>query len=156
MNQIMLGEDLAKGWSLSFTDLEFVNTRPGSVRLVLAAQLKFFELNGYFVASPDEISEEALRYLAEQLFVGAPDLTGHNFSGRTGRRHCTDILRYLGFGRMTRADREALTAWISTGLCPRGGPIDGMIDDVFLWCRDRKIFAPSRKVIERLVRSERQ
>ena len=156
MSRVLAGEPLAQGWSLSFADLDFVNARPGSVRLGLAAQLKFFELNGFFVASLNELPGEALSYLAEQLYVGEPDLAGYSFSGRTGRRHCADILSYLGFSRMTPADLEAVTAWMSTELCPRGAPHDAMIDDVFLWCRDRKIFAPSRKIIDRLVRSERQ
>ena len=48
MDQFVSGESLAQGWSLSFADLEFINTRPGAVRLGLAAQLKFFQLNGFF------------------------------------------------------------------------------------------------------------
>ncbi|RWX58122.1 Tn3 family transposase, partial [Mesorhizobium sp. M4B.F.Ca.ET.089.01.1.1] len=31
-----------------------------------------------------------------------------------------------------------------------------MLEAVFLWCRDRQIFGPSSKEMERLVRSERQ
>lgn len=156
MSQVLSGETFVRGWSLSFADLAFVNAQPGSVRLGLAAQLKFFELNGFFVTSPSELPGEALNYLAEQLCVGELDLAGHDSSGRTGRRHCADVLRYLGFSRLTRADLEAVSAWMSSELCPCGAPPGAMIDDVFLWCRDRKIFTPSRKIIERLVRSERQ
>jgi hypothetical protein len=31
-----------------------------------------------------------------------------------------------------------------------------MLDAVFLWCRDRNIYGPSTKELERLVRSQRQ
>jgi hypothetical protein len=34
--------------------------------------------------------------------------------------------------------------------------VGATLEDVFLWCRDRRIFGPSRKEMERLVRSERQ
>jgi hypothetical protein len=31
-----------------------------------------------------------------------------------------------------------------------------MLEHVFLWCRDRRIYGPSRKELERLIRSQRQ
>src|SRR3546814_20633346 len=31
-----------------------------------------------------------------------------------------------------------------------------MLEHVFLWCRDRRIYGPSRKELERVVRSQRQ
>lgn len=57
---------------------------------------------------------------------------------------------------MKRADRATLAIWIATELCPRGASVAAMMEAVFLWCRDRKIFGPSRKEMERIVRSERQ
>jgi hypothetical protein len=57
---------------------------------------------------------------------------------------------------MKRADRTALADWIATELCPGGMSVGAMLEGVFLWCRDRRIFGPSRKEMERLVRSERQ
>ena len=61
----------------------------------------------------------------------------------------------LGFRRMTPMDRVALTGWIFDELCADGQSIDAMLDHVFLWCRDRRIYGPSRKELERLVRSQR-
>src|SRR3546814_2940514 len=40
-------------------------------------------------------------------------------------------------------------------LCAGGQPINAMLEHVFLWCRDRRIYGPSRKELERLVRSQR-
>lgn len=147
---------LTREWSLSFADIGFVNAKLAGSRLELAAQLKFFVAHGFFATTAAEISEEAVLYLADQLGVGKADLEGYDFSGRSGRRHCAEILRHLGFRRMKRADRAVLTEWIATELCPRGISIDAMLEAAFLWCRDRKIFGPSRGEIERLVRSERQ
>ncbi|WP_231635429.1 DUF4158 domain-containing protein, partial [Novosphingobium sp. ST904] len=79
----------------------------------------------------------------------------YDFSGRTARRHCAEILRHLGFRRMTQTDRRALSRWISDDLCAGGQPINAMLEHVFLWCRDRRIYGPSRKELERLVRSQR-
>ena len=148
--------ELTREWSLSFADIDFVNAKPTVSRLGLAAQLKFFVAHGYFATLPAEISEEAVSYLADQLGVGKADLEGYDFSGRSGRRHCAEILRYLGFRRMKRVDRGVLADWIGTALCPTGMSVGVMLDEVFLRCRDCRIFAPSRKEMERLVRSERQ
>ncbi len=148
--------ELAGEWSLSFADIDFVNGKPDATRLGLAVQLKFFSTHGFFIAAAADAREEAVSYLAEQLGIGRADLCGYDFSGRSGRRHCAEILKYLGFLRMKRADRAALTGWISTELCPGGASVGTMMETVFLWCRDRRIFGPSRKEMERLVRSERQ
>lgn len=148
--------ELTREWSLSFADIDFVNAKLTGSRLGLAAQLKFFVAHGYFASAAAEISEEAVSYLADQLGVGKADLEGYDFSGRSGRRHCAEILRYLGFRRMKRADRAVLADWIGAALCPTGMSVGFMLDEVFLRCRDCRIFAPSRKEMERLVRSERQ
>src|SRR3546814_5296863 len=52
-------------------------------------------------------------------------------------------------------DRRALSMCISDDLCAGGQPINAMLEHVFLWCRDRRIYGPSRKELERLVRSQR-
>jgi hypothetical protein len=57
---------------------------------------------------------------------------------------------------MRRADRQELTLWVASELCAEGQPINVMLERVFLWCRDRRIYGPSRKELERLVRSQRQ
>ncbi len=148
--------ELTREWSLSSADIDFVNAKPTGSRLGLAAQLKFFVAHGYFATEAVEISEEAVSYLAAQLGVGKVDLEGYDFSRRSGRCHCAEILRYLGFRRMKRADRAVLADWIGAALCPTGMSVGVMLDEVFLRCRDCRIFAPSRKEKERLARSERQ
>ncbi|GGB64021.1 hypothetical protein GCM10011505_50690 [Tistrella bauzanensis] len=149
-------EALAGEWSLSFADNDFVNAKPAGSRLGLAVQLKFFAAFGYFATDATEVPDEAISYLAEQLGVRETGLDGYDFSGRSGRRHCAEILRHLGFRRMKRADRVALAGWMATELCPGGQSVAAMLEAVFLWCRDHKIFGPSGKEMERLVRSERQ
>src|ERR1700677_3649072 len=156
MSSSFVGEDLVKEWSLSFADIDFVNAKAAAARLGFSAQLKFFAARGVFAETSADLAEEAVSYLAEQLGGGGADLSRYDFSGRSGRRHCAEILQYLGFHRMKRADREALKALISTELCPGGMSAAAMMEQVFLWRRDRKIFGPSRKEMERLVRSERQ
>src|SRR3546814_4585586 len=92
-------------------------------------------------------------YLAEQLGLDAKSVNHYDFSGRTARRHCAEILRHLGFRRMTQTDRRALSRWISDDLCAGGQPINAMLEHVFLWCRDRRIYGPSRKELEQIGRA---
>lgn len=65
---------LAKEWSLSFADIEFVNAKPVGSRLGLAVQLKFFAAFGYFATAAAEVPGVAVSYLADQLGVGETDL----------------------------------------------------------------------------------
>src|SRR3546814_9429828 len=106
--------------------------------------------------SSDVCSSDLLSYLAEQLGVEAGEIAGYDFSSRTARRHCAEILIHPGYHRMKRVDRAQLTEWIAGELCPGGQSINAMLEHVFLWCRDRRIYGPSRKELERVVRSQRQ
>jgi TnpA family transposase len=156
MSLSISGEDLIGHWSLNFADIEFVNSKPDLTRLGLAVQLKFFASCGFFANDPGSIPADGISYVAEQVGVETGDLAGYDFSSRTARRHCAEILKHLGFRRMKLADRQHLTAWIASELCPDGHSIPAMLEHVFLWCRDRRIYGPSRKELERLIRSQRQ
>lgn len=92
----------------------------------------------------------------QKLGLEAEAVNHYDFSGRTARRHCADILQHLGFRRLKRADREQLTSWIASELCPSGRSVSAMLEQVFLWCRDWRIYGPSHRELERLVRSQRQ
>nr|WP_158511809.1 DUF4158 domain-containing protein [Sphingobium sp. TKS] len=115
-------------WSLSFADIDFVNSKPALTRLGLAAQLKFFASLGFFAIDPGSIPTDGLSYLAEQLGVEAGEIAGYDFSSRTARRHCAEILIHPGYHRMKRVDRAQLTEWIAGELCPGGQSINAMLE----------------------------
>lgn len=103
--------DFIGQWSLSFADIDFINSKPVATRLGLAAQLKFFSVRGFFADDGALVPHDAAEYLAGQIGVPADELSSYEFGGRTARRHCAEILQYLGYRRMTRGDREALSMW---------------------------------------------
>jgi len=140
-------EELARDWSLNFTDLDVLSTKPKTIRYVLAAQLKYFAAHGCFAYDASDIPAEAVSYLAELLGTNQPDLTELSLGGRSKRRHRADILEYLGFQRLNASDRVALISWVKTDLCPTGKSVAVMVEQIFLWCRDRKIISPSPKEI---------
>ncbi|RUW50150.1 DUF4158 domain-containing protein [Mesorhizobium sp. M1A.F.Ca.ET.072.01.1.1] len=55
----------------------------------------------YFATAAAEVPGEAVSYLADQLGVGETDFDGYDFSGRSGRHHCAEILRHLGCRRIS-------------------------------------------------------
>ncbi|MER9586632.1 DUF4158 domain-containing protein [Mesorhizobium sp. M0276] len=91
--------DLVGQWSLSFADIDFINSKPAVTRLGLATQLKFLSARGFFADNGTLVPNDAAEYLAEQIGVRADELSGYDFGGRTARRHCAEILQYLGFRR---------------------------------------------------------
>ncbi|MBB4188406.1 hypothetical protein GGE07_005085 [Sinorhizobium terangae] len=80
--------DLVERWSLSFSDIAFVNSIPELAQLGFAVQLKFFAAHRFFVRDPAAIPAEGILYLAEQLGLNAEAVNYYDFSGRTARRHC--------------------------------------------------------------------
>src|SRR3546814_5617407 len=136
--------DLIGSWSLSFSDIAFVTGKAETARLGLAVQLRFFAGHGFFVPDHASIPSDGVLYLAEQLGLDAKSVNHYDFSGRTARRHCAEILRHLGFRRMTQTDRRALSWWFSDDLCAGGPPINAMLEHVFLLGRYRRIYGPSR------------
>src|SRR3546814_1282496 len=97
--------DVIGSWSLSFSDIAFVTGKAETARLGLAVQLRFFAGHGFFVLDHVSIPSDGVLYLAEQLGLDAKSVNHYDFSGRTARRHCAEILRHLGFRRM-RSDEH--------------------------------------------------
>src|SRR3546814_13820812 len=95
MDRSIPGGDLIGRWSLSFADIDFVNSKPALTRLGRAAQLKFFASLGFFAFDPGSIPTDGLSYLAEQLGVEAGAIAGYDFSSRTASRHCAESLIHL-------------------------------------------------------------
>ena len=60
MKHELCAEELARHWSLSFSDLDFINAKPMIGRHALAVQLKYFTANGSFAQSAHDIPAEAM------------------------------------------------------------------------------------------------
>lgn len=61
--------DFVGQWSLSFADIDFINSKPAATRLGLAAQLKFFGARGFFADDKATFRVQAAK--ARRIFVVA-------------------------------------------------------------------------------------
>ena len=145
--------DLSRTWSLSFDDLAFINSLAWAGRIGAAVQLKHFERHGCFVETKAAVPCEALFYVMEQIDATAADWDSYALGSRVARRHCLAILRYLGFRRATGRDRSALQTWLKSADRVTAETFDEMMSQAYGWCLRRKVYVPSRKIMERLVRS---
>src|SRR3546814_18881133 len=109
--------DLIVSWRLSFSDIAFVTGKAATARLGLAVQLRFFAGHGFFVPDHASIPSDGVLYLAEPLGLDAQSVNHYDFSGRTASRHCPEILRHIGFRRITQSVRGAVSQGGSDELC---------------------------------------
>ena len=142
-------------WSLSFEDLVYLSEFPSASRTGVAAQLLSFRTRGRFVEDWCELETEVRSYLCDQ--VGCDDRVpeGYDLQGRSARRHRLQIVDQLGFKRLSERSRLRLAAYLRSGACPCEPEVDALVEAGFCWCLEEKIFVPSVKIMERLVRSAR-
>src|SRR3546814_11675861 len=100
--------DLLESLRLNFSDSAFVTGKGERARLCLQVHLRFVSGHGFYVPDHASIPSDGVLYLAGHLGLDAKSVNHYDFSGRTARRHCAEILRHLGFRRMTLTDRRAL------------------------------------------------
>lgn len=90
--------DLIGRWSLSFSDIDFVNGKPEPARLGFAVPLKFFAAHGFFVQDHAAIPAEGVLYLTPEDYRGlTPLIYSHvNPYGRFD----LDLNSRIDFGRL--------------------------------------------------------
>ncbi|MES0864796.1 Tn3 family transposase, partial [Ruegeria sp. SCPT10] len=139
-----------KVWSLSFGELDFVQGYRRAMRAGLALQLVYFRSHGYFPGALKEIADDRIQYVEEQL---GTNIHLYDLQSDAARRHRLDVLRHLGFRRANERDRAKLHSVLAQESSTAGPAIEPLIDFGFRWALQKAIFVPSRKIMERLVRS---
>ena len=140
-------------WSLSYADLEFVNSYRHAMRIGLAAQLAHFRRFGYFPERLKDLPSESLDYLAEQLGEDVTHVSNYHIGSDTARRHRLEILRFLDIRRANDRDRARLRAALASQVSTSGPSIEDLVQFGYQWVLGQSVFIPSRKIMERLVRS---
>jgi len=146
MHREFSGENAGVDWLLSVEEDAFIRRYKGKNRFQCAVLLKFFQTEGRFPRSFDEIPKAGLSNLS--IFLGSYDPQ----SG-TSIRQRADIREFLGFSPPRTEDYAHAQDWLCTEV--NRTPVDDgwLSSSVREWFRDHRIELPSVGQVERIVRS---
>jgi TnpA family transposase len=153
MQRVWEPEDLVAAWTLVEPDWDLVANKTGHSRLGFALLLKFFELEARFPSDAGELPAAAVDYVAAQVKVSPDQLAKYAWSGRTIEYHRAQVRDALGFREPTRADEEALTAWLSEEVATNEVSEDRLREALLGRCRAQHIEPPGRT--ERIIGASR-
>jgi len=146
-------EDVVAHWTLVDDDWRLVANKTGPSRLGFALLLKFFELEAHFPRNADDLPPAAVDYVGAQVKVDPSQLAKYAWAGRTIEYHRAQIRDALGFREATRADEEALTAWMAEEVAPVELSEDRLREALLSRCRADHVEPPGR--IERIIGAAR-
>ena len=153
MKMLWSAEALAAHWSLSDRERTLLTHRVARNRLGVAVQLKTYQFEGRFPRRPSSISPTVVAYIAQQLDVDPKDFAEYRFENRTGKRHRSEILRFLGLRRATTSDRERLATWLKAEVIAYDANTKNVIERTLRWYQKHRIEPPTDPQLDRYVRS---
>lgn len=143
-------------WSLGFEDIGLLEDKPLSARLGFASQLAMCRATGRFPVREEEIPTAAIAYLAEQIGASVADIVGYGWQGRSGRRHRSEILNYLGFRRADKSDLAEASLWLIAEPCSLGLSAAETMDRLGSWFAVRRIVSPDAGILASLIAAARR
>jgi TnpA family transposase len=153
MHQHVTPQELADHFTLLPAEHALVVNRSGPNRLGFAILLKYFQWEGRFPLTPQEIPSTVVAHLAESLGVAMDRLIRYDIDGRMARYHKEQIRQWTGFRPDTTGDAEAITTWV----CAHTRVEEATIPQVLARLTERykalKIELPTPQRLERLAHS---
>jgi TnpA family transposase/transposase len=143
--------DLIRHWTLDAADLAVVERRHGHHnQLGFALQLCAFRLPGRLLRPAEAIPEAALRFVAEQIGVGAEALVDYAKRPQTRREQLDGLRATFGFRMFAPEHRRGIIAWllpVTLATTNTSAVASALMDEL----RRQRIVAPGPSVIERLI-----
>ena len=143
--------DLIRHWTLDGTDLAAVDRRRGGHnQLGYALQLCAFRYPGRLLRPGETIPEPALRFVAEQVHVGADALAAYATRRQTRQEQLDDLREAFGFCMYAPGHGRDMLAWLLPVALATTNALAitaALMDEL----RRRRIVAPGPSVVERLV-----
>ena len=155
MKRLWSQADLERDWTLSTRErkLALSQTRPTN-QIGFALLLKWFEIEGRFPRSCNEIPSPPLFFVAKQLGVAPETLDGYDWEGRVIKRHRLQVRQELGFRDFVEEDERALEAWLLENYLAMNARTPAAVRGVvYEYFRARRIEPPGFQRLDRLVRS---
>ena len=143
--------DLIRHWTLDGADLAAVDRRRGaSNQLGYALQLCAFRYPGRLLRPGEAIPEPALRFVAEQIHVGADALAAYAARRQTRQEQLDDLREAFGFCMYAPGHGRDMLAWLLPVALATTNALAitaALMDEL----RRRRIVAPGPSIVERLV-----
>lgn len=146
-------DELIESWTLAPNDLRLVANKTGATRLGFAVLLKFFELEARFPASSAEVPVEAVDFIGRQIGVPFDVLSGYDWSGRSWKRHRSQVRARFGFRGWSDADVDALVGALVVVVADEAVSREQLVEAAYGWCRTAGIEPPSAAQLDRFVGS---
>ena len=143
--------DLIRHWTLDGVDLAAVNRRRGAPnQLGYALQLCAFRYPGRLLRPGEAIPDAALRFVAEQIHVGADALAAYAARRQTRQEQLDDLREAFGFRMYAPGHGREMLAWLLPVALATTSALAitaALMDEL----RRRRIVAPGPSVVKRLV-----
>lgn len=112
MRQHVTPQELLESFTIAPSERELLGTKRGASRLGCAVLLKYFQVEGRFPTSWNDVPREVLRHLAQSFGVSPDAYRHYELDGRLARYHKDDIRQWTGFRQGNTTDAEAIKAWV--------------------------------------------
>jgi hypothetical protein len=153
MNHNWNTEDIIEHFTLLPPEISFLGSNDPHNHLGKALLLKFFQKEGRFPEDATEFPSEIVAYVAQQLDLPPEVIHNYDWDGRRLREHRRDIRELLGFHPATLADQDGLRTWLMNEVLPHEHRPTYLEQLVYQRLRRSQLEPPSKKQIDRLIKS---
>jgi TnpA family transposase len=153
MNYKWNTDDIIEQFTLLAPEISFLGSNDPHNHLGKALLLKFFQNESRFPEDLTEIHPSIVKYVAQQLDLPHEVIHKYDWNGSRLREHRRDIRELLGFHPATLADQDALRAWLMDEVLSHEHRPAYLEKLVYQRLRRSHIEPPSKKQIERLIKS---
>ena len=156
MKQQWTSQELIDHWTLTQNEIVLAQSisKIDHNQLGYALMLKYFQSEGKFPQRKQDIPDQIIIHIARQLRIQESAYVSYNWTGRTQKRHRSNIRSLLEFRTGTAADTNEITEWLSSlALLDENRQFDRLKEVVYERYQDLKIEPPEPKIIDRLIRS---
>lgn len=143
-------EEMARDWTLSKEDAREIGGYRKKYRLYIAVQICVVRLYGRFLKEVNDLSPRILSYLNKQLNL-PPSLKVQVPKRRaTGIEFRQQVLKHLGFQRLTAQEQQTLQTWLETKAKQGALPHD-LFHEAETYLLQKHILLPGPSVLEKLI-----
>jgi TnpA family transposase len=146
-------EELIEYYTLTPNELQLIFKKNGSNRLGFAVLLKYFQKEGKFPETKENISDEILEYISKQLKIESSEFIKYNWSKRNITYHRKQIREYFGFRETSVKDLENIKEWLVKNILKNTLKEEYLKTIVYSRFLELKIELPTQSQIDRSIKS---